>query len=93
MEDRRAGFLKGIADAGLNPLIKEIIFSTHSEVYVEQITAFILQNKEIDALLFSSSVLGIAGLEALKKSGRQIPEDVAVISFDDHILFRMYSPR
>jgi len=92
MLDRKAGYLKAINEGNRRPLITEIAFSTHSEDYVNHIISFIEKNDKIDALFFSSSVLGIAGLEALKQLKKNIPQDLALVSFDDHILFRMYSP-
>ena len=45
-----------------------------------------------DALLFTTNYLGAYGLDALVRLGRRIPEHMAVISFDDSDLFRLYSP-
>ena len=92
MVDRKAGYLKAMKENRREPIVKEIAFNVHSDVYVEQLISFLEENDQIDALFFSSSVLGVAGLQAIKQLKRKIPEDIAVICFDDHILFRMYSP-
>ena len=92
MEDRKAGYIQAVKNSRKKAIVKELDFNIHSEVYVNHIIKFLKENKSIDALFFSSSVLAIAGLEALKKLGKKIPDDIAVVSYDDHILFRMYTP-
>ena len=59
---------------------------------VKKINLFIKKNPVLDSLIFSTNYLGIAGLEAIKLSRLQIPQDIAIISFDDLDLFRLYTP-
>ena len=58
---------------------------------IGMIQKFITQNK-LEALLFSTNYLGILGLESIQQSNIRIPEEIAVISFDDHDIFRLYNP-
>lgn len=46
----------------------------------------------VDALLFFSARIGLAGLKCLQEQGVKIPEDVAVFSFDDNELFSLMTP-
>jgi LacI family transcriptional regulator len=59
---------------------------------VKKINLFIKKNPVLDSLIFSTNYLGIAGLEAIKLCRLQIPQDIAIISFDDLDLFRLYTP-
>lgn len=59
---------------------------------VKKITGLIKQNPEIDAIIFSTNYLGIAGLESIREQEKKIPEDLAVICFDDHDVFRLHNP-
>jgi DNA-binding LacI/PurR family transcriptional regulator len=38
---------------------------------------------EIDGVFVASDLMAIGALRALRESGRQVPEDVAVVGFDD----------
>ena len=36
--------------------------------------------------------MGLAGLQAFHRMGIKIPEDLSIISYDDHYSFRLHSP-
>jgi LacI family transcriptional regulator len=46
----------------------------------------------IDAVFFLTNYLGVLGIEAIKKRKLRIPEQVAVLCFDDNDIFRLYTP-
>jgi LacI family transcriptional regulator len=50
------------------------------------------KRKGLDALFFATNYLGVFGIEALKKVKIKIPYDMAVVSFDDNDLFRLFTP-
>ncbi len=60
--------------------------------YISLIKSFLLKNKSIDAIFFATNYFGILGLKSLKELNIRIPEDIAVISFDDNELFNLYPP-
>ena len=92
MKDRMTGYEKAMEEHGLNQYIKEVSFSLNTEQSVEHIEDFLRRKKKLEAVIFSTNYLGISGLRAIKNLGLSIPNDLAVISFDDHILFDLYSP-
>jgi LacI family transcriptional regulator len=47
---------------------------------------------EIDAVFFTTNDLGVLGIEAIQESKLKIPDDIAVVSFDDNDLFRLHTP-
>lgn len=55
------------------------------------ITRFLKNNKP-DAVFFATNYLGILGLECLREQKIRIPEELAVVCFDDHDIFRLYIP-
>jgi LacI family transcriptional regulator len=59
---------------------------------IEEIKAFIDNNRDLDAVFFSTNYLGALGLQSLKELNLKIPEDIAMISFDDNELFSLYPP-
>ena len=66
-------------------------FSLHNTA-TQSITDFLQQNRDMDAVFFATNYLGIHGLESLKILGWKIPEQIAVLCFDDHDIFKLYSP-
>ncbi|MEO6916930.1 MAG: substrate-binding domain-containing protein [Chitinophagaceae bacterium] len=59
---------------------------------VNRIATFIKKNSKLDAIFVATNYLGIVALESLKVLGMKIPEDIAMICFDDHDIFRLYPP-
>ncbi|MBO9632290.1 MAG: substrate-binding domain-containing protein, partial [Chitinophagaceae bacterium] len=55
------------------------------------ITRFLKTHKP-DAVFFATNYLGILGLECLREQRVRIPEELAVVCFDDHDIFRLYIP-
>ncbi len=65
--------------------------ATHQEA-VQLIGAFIKNSPELDAIFFTTNYLGIHGLSSISNLNMKIPEDIAVICFDDHDVFELYKP-
>ncbi len=91
MQARMDGYKKALKENGLTPQIKEVVFNQDSKRIIEPITDF-MKNKDFDAVLFGTNWVGNCGLKVLANLGLRIPDDIAVISFDDNDLFELYSP-
>jgi LacI family transcriptional regulator len=52
----------------------------------------LIANQGIDALFFATNYLAESGLETLKLLKRRIPGDIAIVVFDDHYLFKLFTP-
>jgi LacI family transcriptional regulator len=72
--------------------IFKIPYVIKPEIAVKKISDFISKYKDLDAIFFATNYLGVHGLEALKAMKLSIPDDLAIVCFDDHDLFRLYSP-
>jgi LacI family transcriptional regulator len=46
----------------------------------------------VDAVFFLTNYLGVLGIEAIKKRQIKVPEQLAVLCFDDNDIFRLYTP-
>lgn len=80
--DRRMGFEKELADAGLAPAW--LSFGDFTLASGERETAALLESETpFDALFASSDLMALGALKKLEGQGVQVPEDVAVIGFDD----------
>lgn len=92
MKHRLAGYTKAIKRNGLKPLLKKIKYTEDHDLIDREIESFLISNPQVDAILFATNYLAVNGLEMIRKLNRRIPDDIAVISFDDHILFQLYDP-
>jgi LacI family transcriptional regulator len=95
MRERELGYIEAMAEHGrtVTPdMTLHIPFDTNDEQTVGAIMDWLAQYPDIDAIFFTTNYLGVAGLDAIRRSGRRIREDLGVICFDDSILFRLGSP-
>ena len=46
----------------------------------------------VDAVFFLTNYLGVLGIEVIKKLKIKVPEQLAVLCFDDNDIFRLYTP-
>ena len=92
MQDRLKGYEQAITEHGLNHYIKEISFQQDEENKVRHIVSFLERKPNLDAVFFATNYLGISGIKAINHLGLKIPEDLAMLTFDDHILFELHLP-
>ncbi len=92
MQDRLRGYEKAVEEAGLSLHIKEVAFNQNPEKIVRHITSFLQRNPKLDAIFFATNYLGISGLKAIRSLDLKIPDQVAVLTFDDHDLFELHKP-
>lgn len=80
--DRREGFEKELADAGIEPAW--LSFGDFTLASGERETSVLLESgTRFDALFASSDLMALGALKKLEGQGVRVPEDVAVIGFDD----------
>jgi LacI family transcriptional regulator len=93
MYDRLLGYSNAMAQQGLTPAVLKIPYEMEREkLVVEKITDFLQSNPALDAILFATNYLAISGLEAIHTCGLKIPDDMAVVGFDDNTHFSLFSP-
>ena len=94
MIDRKKGFIDAMADSNISVPAKTILEVPFkgNEKTLQAIKIYINKNPELDALFFATNYLGVLGIEALQQNNLKIPEDIAVVSFDDNDLFRLLTP-
>jgi len=73
-------------------LILKLPYKLKAEEAIDKILYYIKNTKGLDAVFFATNYIGIHGLESIRKAGLNIPGDLGVICFDDHDIFRMYTP-
>ncbi len=83
--DRRDGFLAALADAGLAPAGE--VDGDFSEQGGADAAARLLEQPEPpDAIFIASDLMARGAIGVLRSAGLRVPEDVAVIGFDDSAL-------
>lgn len=91
MQARLDGYNKALKESGLQPHVKEVVFNQEAKEIIKPIAEF-LKDKHFDAILFGTNRIGVCGLKVISDKGLRVPDDVAVISFDDYDVFELYSP-
>jgi LacI family transcriptional regulator len=92
MLDRLDGYKKAMNESKLNINIQELDFFQDKKIVTSQIVDFLNEHKEIDAILFGNNRLATCGLKALRNLDKKVPEDIALISFDDYEVFELSNP-
>ncbi len=80
-KDRVAGYRKALAEAGIK---EEIIYPGYFDRQgAEKATHKLLQeHPEITAVFYSSDIMAVGGLKAIKKEGLKVPADISIIGID-----------
>ncbi len=91
IKKREAGYLNSMKAAGYPAKILKVKFQEPRDQVLQKMQHAIQQYRP-DAIFFGTNYLGIAGLECLGLLNLRIPDDIGVICFDDHELFRLYQP-
>jgi LacI family transcriptional regulator len=74
-------------------LVKIIPYNSDHEKALEEVEGLLSgAGNNIDAVFFLTNYLGVLGIEAIKKLKIRVPEQLAVICFDDNDIFRLYTP-
>lgn len=87
---RLAGFQEALGDRFDARLVEH---DTYERVSGDGAMTRLLQRApDIDAVFAASDVMAVGAIEALRRAGRRVPEDVAVAGFDDSGLAETHVP-
>lgn len=91
---REKGFLEALSKAGLIPNNDWIIHISNIDfdITVSVISALLKEQDRPDAFYCVSDVYGAAAIKAIQNSNLRVPEDIAVIGFDNIDLAKMVVP-
>jgi LacI family transcriptional regulator len=83
-QDRASGAAAGLADAGLTLAGGEVMFDSWSEAWGRGATRILLdRDPTVDAVFAGSDQIARGVLDALLEAGRRVPDEIAVIGFDN----------
>ncbi|WP_167754312.1 LacI family DNA-binding transcriptional regulator [Amycolatopsis nivea] len=82
--DRLAGWRKTLLDAGIDPsgLAEEADFTLAGGA--KAMATLLERVPDLDAVFVGSDMMAVGALRTLSDAGRDVPGDVAVVSFDDN---------
>ncbi|MFF9685862.1 LacI family DNA-binding transcriptional regulator [Streptomyces sp. NPDC014623] len=90
---RLDGYRKAVAAAGLDPDERLIAPADFSEEGGARAMRELLERRpDVDAVFAASDVMAAGARQILRESGRRIPDDVALIGFDDSAVARHMDP-
>lgn len=82
--DRARGVTRALAEAGLPLIGDQVRYGSWTEGWGRAATtALMQQNNEVDAIVCGSDQIARGALDALRDQGVSVPDDVAVIGFDN----------
>ncbi|WP_030166676.1 LacI family DNA-binding transcriptional regulator [Spirillospora albida] len=79
--DRLAGYREALADAGLPEFVAYGDFGEAGGIAAAE--ELLAREPELDAVFAASDPMALGALRVLRRLGRRVPHDVAVIGFDD----------
>jgi DNA-binding LacI/PurR family transcriptional regulator len=82
--DRFDGYCDGLRAAGIRPTKTLVEAGDFSDRSGEQaMNTLLRRNPDLDGVFVGSDPMAMGALRALAKAGKRVPEDVAVVGFDD----------
>jgi DNA-binding LacI/PurR family transcriptional regulator len=92
-QDRLAGYRAALAAACLEEDPGLVVEGDFSEVSgLQAMRSLLAGHPDLDAVFAANDLMAIGALRALRDAGRRVPEDVAVVGFDDSPLSRVTDP-
>jgi LacI family transcriptional regulator len=96
MKDRLRAYYDVLGGHGIEVeerLVKTVPYVMDRETALTEIKALLSgSGGPLDAVFFLTNYLGVLGIEAIKDLEIKVPEQLAVLCFDDNDIFRLYNP-
>jgi len=92
-QDRLDSYKEKLTEQNI-PVDQELIRRGESSIQggVEQMEALLPSGKEFSAVFCAGDTMAMGAIKALKKQGLRVPQDVAVVGFDDIELSAFWEP-
>ena len=91
MQERYQGYLKALQEYDLSTRPELELNTNISDTYLA-ITDLLKRNAEFDSIFAITDFHAMACIQAIQAHGRKVPDDIAVVGFDDLQLSAFYNP-
>jgi LacI family transcriptional regulator len=93
MQARLQGYVRAVEESLKDPIIKKLPYKLSHDLSAEKLVQdFIEKHDKVDAIVFATNYLAINGLKAIRNLALSIPDDIAVVGFDDNTHFYLFTP-
>ena len=92
LRDRRYGYLRALKEAGITHTYIANFNVNRSHGY-DEVKRLLQEHPEITALFGVNDEVSVSALRAARDLGRQVPQDLSIISYDDTFLAVHASPK
>lgn len=95
LQDRKNGYKDALTKNGLvfkESLLREVSFENLREDIAKEVDFLLSAPHQVKAIFALNNLVALYTLEAIKQKGLSIPNDIALVSFDDIDLFKFTSP-
>lgn len=93
MQARLQGYTRAIEESLKDAIIKKLPYKLSHDLNAERLMQdFIKEHARLDAIIFATNYLAINGLKAIRDLDLSIPDDIAVVGFDDNTYFYLFTP-
>jgi len=82
-QDRLTGFKRGLQEKNLPILEERIAFGDFTEKGAYLQTKTLLSRTKFDGMFVASDMMSFGAIRAIQEAGLCVPDDIAVVSFDD----------
>lgn len=91
VQHRYQGYENALLAVGQKVIAKRVVYEDYSYVSgLEAMQKLLKQSPDLDAVFVNSDLMAIAAIKVILESGRRVPEDVAVVGYDD-VSIAMYN--
>lgn len=93
IQDRYRGYEAALRDAAV-PLDRALVaHADYSDISAAAIMRELLERApDLDAVFVSSDLMALAAMNVIREHGRRVPDDIAVVGYDDISLARQSDP-
>ncbi len=81
--DRLSGFKRGLQENNLPILDERIAYGDFTEKGGYLQTKLLLSQTKFDGIFVASDLMSFGAIQAINEAGLRVPEDIALVSFDD----------
>lgn len=95
MKERERAYREILAAHGVEVdegMILLLDYDQKAEDSINAICKYITERTDLDGIFFGTNYVGVHGLQSVRRCGIRVPEDLALVCFDDHDIFQLFSP-